>query len=296
MAETKTTSAQEVWGSLARDAEERAERAAEAAREARATLRDLEGDRPLLAVAATEGDEEARERLAELDREIAEKRKEAEVAELARAESDRVAREHQEFAEEARERAEEAARRGRYDEIAREREAIEARATEAMLGLVESLDALSEVDYRQRVAAREAGVSDALNRSAWRLTTNNWIAGHLRDHAGDLPFRPEFRKPLSEFNPMPKRALTPDEKARLQEERAAALRERNAREERARAEFDRARDIDERRRALLAQTSHAQSPPHLKRDYERQVEAELAREFPGYEPQERLEGSLDGGA
>jgi hypothetical protein len=189
MNETQTKSGQEVWDGLARDAEERAGRAAQAVRASRAAIEELEGDRRWLAVAATEGDEKARQKLLEIDEKIAGLKADAQIAELAREESARVARDHRRLAEEERALSEETERRAKYDELAGERGKLEKKAQRAMDSLVESLDRLAELDREQRVAARRAGVRDAESVGWLDTITNGWIAAYLRPHAPDLPFR-----------------------------------------------------------------------------------------------------------
>lgn len=265
----------EVWA-------ERAERAAEAESDALGRIRELEGERPVFAVAAFEGGEGDRERLRELDAKIAELKQEAELSAAVANDSATAVKDLRSLEEEERRRSEEEGKRARYNEIASQRERIEAQATTAMLDLVEALGELSELDTEQRIAAREAGVLDALNRGPWKTVTNVWIGAYLREHAPDLSFRPGYRKLLSELNPMPPKAPLPEDTARL-----AATREREHAAQRTEAErslaaIQFAEAVDSRRRALLAQTSHESSPLAVKRDIERQIEADLAREFPGY--------------
>lgn len=285
MTETKTNT--EVWDELAQSAEERAGRAAETARAARSALRDLEGERPWLAVAATEGDEGARERLAELDREVADKQKELEVAELAQRESARAASEHRGLAEQDRALQEAAANRARYDELADRRASLEIAATTAILDLTDALDAIKELDVEQRVAAREAGVHDAANKFAWSVITNLWLSAHLRPYASDFGVHPEYRKPLNEIEWLPRKAPLPEETAELAATREREHRAQRIESERAFEALELTKAIDDRRRALLAQTSHESSPVAVQRDIERQIEADLAREFPGYVPRKQ---------
>lgn len=257
----------------------RAERAAEAAREAQEAIRQLEEEKPWLAVSATEGDEGAHERLVELDAQIAGKRKEAEVAEIAEAEARRIVEGERQRVERERAQAEEEGKRARYDEIAVEREKVEALATTALLDLQEALDELAELDNRQRVAARAADVQDALNRGPWKLTTALWLGAHLHEHAPDLFGRPEYRKPLSELNPMPYRAMTPEAKDRLAADREPDHAERKAEGERALRAYEWVQAVENRRLTLLAGTGYDQAPPAVKEDIERQIERDLEREF-----------------
>ena len=273
MTETRTKS------TLLKDWTARAERAAATAQEASAAIRQLEEEKPWLAVSATEGDESAHERLAELDAQIAGKRREAEVAGIAETEARRIVEGERKRVERERERAEEEGGRAAYDEIAVEREKVEAVATTAMLDLREALDELADLDNRQRIAARAADVQDALNRGAWKLTTNLWIGAHLREHAPDLSVRPEYRKPLSELNPMPYKAMTQEDKDRLATDREPEFAERKAEGERALAAYEWAQAVENRRLTLLAGSGYDQAPPAVKQEIEQRIERDLERAF-----------------
>jgi hypothetical protein len=106
----------------------------------------------------------------------------------------------------------------------------------------------------------------------------------FRTYFGCTPFRPDAHRPLSELNPLPRRALSPEELQRLHAAREREAAERRAAEEEARQTVERAQTYENRRRELLAQTSHAFTSRADQLDYERQVEETLKREFPGYEP------------
>lgn len=274
----------ETLNTILEDWTSRAERATEAARKAHAELRDLQGDRPVLAVAATEGDQEAREQLAELDRKIAERRKDAEIAEEAQAEARRIVEGERRRAEQERVQAAEEERRSRYDDIAARREDLEKTAQNSLDSLVGALDELSALDTEQRAAAKAAGVQGVEGRTAWKIVTGGWIAGWLRPHCDDLPFRPDAARPLVGLDTMPQRAMAPEEIAVLQEERAEEMRARRTEEERRLDKIEWVQAVDNRRWALLAQTSHESSPPSIKKDIEVEVERRLGKEFPAYEP------------
>ena len=83
---------------------------------------------------------------------------------------------------------------------------------------------------------------------------------------------------------MPDRAMAPEEKALLHEVRQSEIAARRSQEERRLDAIEWTQAVDNRRRALLAMTSHASSPLSIQRDYEREIEAQLQKEFPGYEP------------
>lgn len=264
--------------------EERATNAREAAEKAREELRTLEEPRPMLAVAAFEGDEGAREDLAELDEQATEKRRVIGVCETAAAEAERVAEGLRRMAGEDRVRAEEVEKRARYDELADRREDLEISATSAILDLGSALDEIKALDAEQRAAAREAGVHDALNKVPLYVTTNSWIAAHLREHAPDLAFRPEFYKPLNEISPLPRWAPAPEEVKSLHATREREHAEQRAAEHQARETVEQAKAFRDRRAELLALTEHASSTPSRQRDIEREVNAKLAKEFEGYSP------------
>jgi len=255
-------------------ARDRATRASEEAAE-------LDGQQGPLALAAAEGDGAARERLPELARQAEAKREESRIAGLAAEEAERHAQAERQAFEESVRLYDDGEARRRYDEISARKAALEGVAQEALDRLAAALDRIAELDTEQRVAARVAGVTEAADRIGWHIVTNGWIAAHLREHAPDLRFQPESRKPLRELDATPTRALSPEEKRELHEERERALRERTAQEQRATAAIEGALAVESRRRELLAHTEHAQSPPHTRRDLEAQVAERLAREFPG---------------
>ena len=264
--------------------EERAKSAREATGRAREELRSLEEQRPLLSVAAFEGDQEAKEQLEALDVEISEKRREAEIALTTAGEAGRVAADLRRLEDEEQAREEAAAKRGHYDELASRREDLETQAQETLDNLLQHLDDLAKLDGEQRAAARAAGVDGVTNRILWSQVTNGWLAAHLKRHAPELDARPDLRKPLVEIDTLPRRAMAPVEIEALQATRAEEIEARKSAEDRRLDAIEWTQAIDNRRRALLAQTTHESSPPAIQRDIERQVEADLRREFPGYTP------------
>lgn len=264
--------------------EDRAKSAREASRHARRELAGLEEQRTLLSVSTFEGDQEARQQLEELDAEISEKKREIGIASTTAGEAGRVASDLRRLEEDERRRSEEEGKRERYNSLADRRQNLEDAAQEVLDSLLWNLDDLAKLDGEQRIAAKAADVQGVTNRVPWKITTGAWIAGWLRDHADDLPFRPDARRNLSELDTMPHRAMDPEEKAVLQEERAEEMRARRTEEERRLDKIEWVQAVDNRRRALLAQTSHESSPPSIKKDIEVEVERQLSREFPAYEP------------
>ncbi len=79
------------------------------------------------------------------------------------------------------------AHRERADELGRERHALEEQLEERMAGLVEGLEALRDLDRRQRVAYHQAGDQDAYSRHVLGPTLSSWLSARLGGHRGYLP-------------------------------------------------------------------------------------------------------------
>lgn len=248
--------------------------ARETAASAREKIAELEDERRRLAPAVVEGEKEAAERTAEIEKEIAELERWAKMSEIA-------ADELRARAEEARREAaeqEHQRRRREYDRIVLERRELLERVEEDMAELKSRLGALLAHEEQRRAAWRALGHPDPSSRP-YADVLQERIAFALSDF---LPGVPQSRSPVA-MQPLPETDdVTP--LAEIEETRAASTsraREYSAERERVRAAWELQQKIELRRAELLAQQGiDSDSSPLRRKEAEEIADEWLKKEFP----------------
>ena len=234
--------------------------------EVRAGLEDLRERRRALAPEVADGDRGAEKKAAELARQVAEARERLALFEDVLEELGR--REDAERAAAEKERLE--GLRVEYDDQADRRAELEERAQEALERLASVVEELEAVDVEQRHLSTQIG--DRLNESriSTEFVVGNWLESRLAHHLPGTAAKPAFLKPLTELNPLERRAPRPSELEAAQREnqrtfdeaRRAGEAEREALElaERIRGDYDR----------LMTQASPASAAPEDSDRHERE--------------------------
>ncbi len=166
-----------------RHLEEQRQRAADAILAAENELHEIKGRQDELAVAVIAEEEAAVSEMAELEETLLTATRRASVAKTAVGKLEEEISRAREDLEGERRRA----RREHADELGRERFALEEQLEERVAGLLEGLEALRDLDRRQRAALYEAGVADIFARHVLAYTLASWLSARLGGHNGYVP-------------------------------------------------------------------------------------------------------------
>jgi hypothetical protein len=251
---------------------------AQAAVEAASTkLAELADERASLGLAAFEGDKEAIARLSAIDEEISEAERRRRLAEDALAEIETLSQEAEVAAdqEKRRELSEE------FDQLVTERVKALKRFEKALDSLEGAIDAVLEVDERQRSLGLDLGLIDGAFAS-YSLTIKDRVLTRFSGLLGAGPTVPHFAS-LTEDAGVFTQTIAESEDRK--ERGLKQAQESGAEEERVRAAVARREKIQYRRDALLAQGGYATAAPFQKAEIEARVEEWLAEEFPPEAPE-----------
>ncbi len=166
-----------------RDLEHKRERAASMVLEADNEAAEIKRRQDAIAVAAVSEEPEALEEMASLEEALLVATRRASVARSAVAQlEEQIGRAREDLAE-----ANRSAHRERFEELGRERHALEERIEEQLGTLLEGLAELRDLDHRQRLESYEAGVGDAFARSPLGDVVGAWLSSRFGGAGGYLP-------------------------------------------------------------------------------------------------------------
>ncbi len=183
---TKGKKSEVVLGSLEeqlRRLEQKRERAAGMVLDADNEAAEIRRRQDEIAVAAVSEEPEALEEMASLEEALLVATRRSGVARSAAAQlEEQIGQTREDLAE-----AERAVHRQRFEEMGRERHALEERLEEQLGTLLEGLAELRDLDQRQRLESYEAGVGDAFARSPLGDVVGAWLSSRFGGAGGYLP-------------------------------------------------------------------------------------------------------------
>ncbi len=166
-----------------RHLEQQRERAAGAILEADNETSEIKRRQDEIAVAAVSEEPEAVEEMATLEESLLVATRRAGVARSAVGQLEgQISRAREDLAEAERE-----VHRARFEEMGRERHALEERLEEQLGAFLEGLAELRDLDHRQRLESYEAGVGDAFARSPLGDVVGAWLSSRFGGAGGYLP-------------------------------------------------------------------------------------------------------------
>ncbi len=166
-----------------RHLEEQRERAAAAILEADNEASEIRRRQDEIAVAAVSEEPEALEEMATLEEALLVATRRGGVARSAVGQlEEQIERAKEDLAEEHKRSA-----RERFEELGRERHALEERIETQLGTLLEGLAELRDLDQAQRLESYASGQADAFATHVLADTVANWLAGRLGGHGGFLP-------------------------------------------------------------------------------------------------------------